>query len=333
MFCSHCGARVNPTAAICGSCGTRIVAGTLTGAQMTRPTTVTILAVLQFISGFFTVLLGIVFLFAATAAKPSDDGRIALVFAVIAFGLAAYSIICGIGLWKLRSYGRTMQMIGSGIGLLGIPIGTLISIAILIYMSKPGIKVLFSGKEPHQLTPDEVAAVQKVSTGGAGVIIAVVAVAVGGVFVIGIIAAIAIPGLLRARIAGNEASARGVLRLYVSAEAAYAATNNGLYDTPACLLKPAECVPDFRGNAFLAEDVQTRSGYQFHWAGTAVSERTPGTSPSSVRTWVMMAVPLSASTGGRMFCVDDTGVIRSQSAQLAVPRGMESCPAAWPEVP
>ena len=334
MFCSHCGARVNPTAAICGSCGTRVVAGALTAPQMTRPTTVTILAVLQFIGGFATLLLGIVFLFAAAAAsKPTDNGSIALVFGVLAFGLAVYSIVCGIGLLKLRSYGRTMLMISSGIGLLGVPIGTLISIAILIYMAKPGIKVLFSGRQPHELTPDEAAAVQKVTLGGAGIVIVVVAIAFGLVFVVGIVAAIAIPALLRARIEANEASALNVLRMYLTAEVAYASANNGLYDTPACLIKPAECVPDFRGNALLPEEVRTRNGYQFDWSGTPPSERTPGTSRSSVRTFVMIARPLSPSTGNRIICVDDTGVIRSQSVQLAVPRVLESCPAVWTAVP
>ena len=47
------------------------------------------------------------------------------------------------------------------------------------------------------------------------------------VAIIGIIAAIAIPGLLRARMAGNEASAIGSLRAINSAESAYAAAGTG----------------------------------------------------------------------------------------------------------
>ena len=47
------------------------------------------------------------------------------------------------------------------------------------------------------------------------------------VAIIGIIAAIAIPGLLRARMAGNEASAIGSLRAVNSAEQAYAAAGTG----------------------------------------------------------------------------------------------------------
>ena len=47
------------------------------------------------------------------------------------------------------------------------------------------------------------------------------------VAIIGIIAAIAIPGLLRARMAGNEASAIGSLRAINSAEQAFAAAGTG----------------------------------------------------------------------------------------------------------
>src|SRR5450432_3196539 len=47
------------------------------------------------------------------------------------------------------------------------------------------------------------------------------------VAIIGIIAAIAIPGLLRARMAGNEASAIGSLRAINSAQATYASSCAG----------------------------------------------------------------------------------------------------------
>jgi hypothetical protein len=273
-----------------------------------------------------------VFAFASTTERP-DDAPIVMAFGTLFFGYAVYSIVCGIGLWKLRSYGRTMQMISAGIGLLGIPIGTIISIAILVYMAKPGVKVLFSGKQAHELTPDEAAAVHQMTTSGAGVVIAVVAVAVGLVFVIGVVAAIAVPSLLRARMAGNEAVAQNVLRTYVTAEVAYAAGNGGLYDTPACLVKPADCVPDFRGTPFLVEEVQTRSGYRFDWVGMPASERTPGTSASSVRAFALLATPLSPSTGSRVFCVDDTGVLRAQLASDFVPQALQGCPANWQVLP
>ena len=50
------------------------------------------------------------------------------------------------------------------------------------------------------------------------------------VAIIGIIAAISVPGLLRARMAGNEASAIGSLRAVNSAQSTYAAScGTGFY--------------------------------------------------------------------------------------------------------
>ena len=74
------------------------------------------------------------------------------------------------------------------------------------------------------------------------------------VAIIGIIAAIAIPGLLRARMAGNEASAIGSLRAINSAESAYAAScgSGGYVNTLADLAKP----PTTAGQpAFISPDL------------------------------------------------------------------------------
>jgi type IV pilus assembly protein PilA len=59
------------------------------------------------------------------------------------------------------------------------------------------------------------------------VAIIVIVVALGLVAMIGIIAAIAVPGLLRARMAGNEATAIGSMRGIISAPAAYFSVSGG----------------------------------------------------------------------------------------------------------
>jgi type II secretory pathway pseudopilin PulG len=66
-------------------------------------------------------------------------------------------------------------------------------------LSKPGVKVLFSGKHPNSLTPAEIGAAWEVNQGGgAGVVVAIVLGAFAGIAVLGIIAAIAIPNFLNA---------------------------------------------------------------------------------------------------------------------------------------
>src|SRR5262245_55041928 len=156
MFCPRCGTGLHPGAAVCITCGTRVAATILSPPAMTRPTAVTVLAVLQFIGGALWGLAGALVAFANIAAPPAQHAEPgSTMVATVLMAMAAYQIICGIGLWNLRSYGRIMQMVSAGIGLLGIPIGTIISIVILVYLSKPGVKVLFSDKRADELTPQE----------------------------------------------------------------------------------------------------------------------------------------------------------------------------------
>jgi len=337
MFCPKCGTYLNPLAAFCSKCGHRSAGNTLSPPDMTRPTAITILAVLQFISGGLCALmggaigLGVLASSRSAQAEPGAPMAAAIVIG-ITVAVAAYQIVCGVGLWRLRSYGRIMQIIGAVVGLLGIPVGTIISIVVLVYLMKPGIKVLFSGKTPQELTPEESAAVHSVTSGGGGgsVVIIVVALAFFMVFAIGIIAAIAVPGLLRARISGNEAVTIGALRAISSAETSYAVANGGYYDSQECLVTPSNCLPDYRDTPFLAEAYHTKSGYHFELSGSAPpAERDSKTSRTSLSGFIVIAVPLSPSTGTRMFCLDDTGAIRWQPGQNPIPPGLTQCPAAW----
>src|SRR5512140_1602867 len=83
------------------------------------------------------------------------------------------------------------------------------------------------------------------------------------VAIIGIIAAIAIPGLLRARMAGNEASGIGSLRAINSGQAAFSSScgQGGYATTLAQLFAPATA----GGQGFISPDLSTdpttKSGY------------------------------------------------------------------------
>ena len=83
------------------------------------------------------------------------------------------------------------------------------------------------------------------------------------VAVIGIIAAIAVPGLLRARIAANEASAIATLRVVNSAQQAYMATcGHGFYASDLTILgEPAPTGNGFIGPDLAADITITKSGY------------------------------------------------------------------------
>jgi type II secretory pathway pseudopilin PulG len=263
------------------------------------------------------LLGGIAFVVMSFGNEGAEKGMMMGLGAVYAI-LGVLSIVCAIGLWNLKSYGRAIQLVYSFIGLLGIPIGTLISALILVYLYKPGVKVLFSETPPSHLSPADIAEVTKLSE-SSGITVAVIAVVVLLLLVafIGIIAAIAIPSLLRARVSANEAQAIGDLRTVISAEAAYASSNGGHYDQLECLAKPQECIPGYppTGPSFLQEVFPTvKSGYQREFQGGLPADGSEvafaNLSPSSVQSFVYLAYPVTPGTTGiRGFCGDYTGRI------------------------
>jgi len=319
-YCSRCGAQLVPNTAFCGSCGAP--AGLAVGAEfaLKRPTIITVLAILQFIGAAIWLLVGLVAV-GSVVAGASEQAP-AVFMGLLLGALGALQLACGIGLWKLRSYGRTIQLVFAWIGLIGIPIGTIISILILIYLLKPGIKALFSGKQVTELTAEELAQVSAATQGSqVAVVVVVVLVALVSVAVVGIIAAIAVPGLLRARMSGNEASAIGALRAINSGQAAYSSScaTGGYAVALEDLVKP----PAGSSQGFISPDLGrngvTRSGYLVTLAkdatagvtdiGTAAAtcNASAGTPASS---YYASAVPVTAGgTGTRAFATDARGAI------------------------
>jgi type II secretory pathway pseudopilin PulG len=273
---------------------------------------VTALAVWDFLQAAPMLLMGAVM---AVAGQDPDLGRLfSLAMSAVYLLLGVAHVAAGIGLLKLRNWGRILQIVLSCIGLLGIPCGTLISIFILVYLLKPGIAILFSGRT-DELTPEEAAEVARALQSNAAMW-AIVAV-VGGlmaVAIIGIIAAIAIPSLLRARISANEAGALGNLRTVISAEAAFESTV-GAYATVPCLQQPQACVTDWQGGTLLHENIVfdvARSGYvlRFHPGEPAVgADGAPLSTQQVVGSYAVSAVPATTSTGVRHFCGDSSGMV------------------------
>jgi type IV pilus assembly protein PilA len=327
MYCASCGAEASDGAAFCARCGRPLAIATAAPGQFARPGIITLLAVLQFIAAAGFLPVGLFAVIALAFESPREPLAIFGCAVLVAGGV--FMLMTGLGLWRLKPYGRVLQIIGAIIGLLAIPLGTIVSIAILIYLNKPGIKLLFSGRAPETLTPEERAHVAATQTSGAGVIAIVVLAAVVVLIIpfIGIVAAIAIPGLLRARIAGNEASAIGTLRAYGSAETSFAQASGGQYGTPECLISPQTCLPAYSGGSFIGRELPSeliKSGYRFHFAGGR-----PGES-ALLRGFAVYAVPVSMGTGSRVFCTDARGAVVSDRATGEPPEQSEPvCPSEW----
>jgi prepilin-type N-terminal cleavage/methylation domain-containing protein len=128
------------------------------------------------------------------------------------------------------------------------------------------------------------------------------------VAIIGIIAAIAVPGLLRARMAGNEASAIGSLRAINSSNINYmnnCANGVGYANTLVVLGTP----PSSGGQPFISPDLGVagtliKSGYEIIYAsvGTPMTTATCVTATTSAAPrYFATASPVAAGTTGTRF--------------------------------
>ena len=150
------------------------------------------------------------------------------------------------------------------------------------------------------------------------------------VAIIGIIAAIAIPGLLRARMAGNEASAIGSVRAINSGEAAFSAAGTG---SPYSVTLPrlgAGC-----GGAstagFISPDIALapfeKSGYRLALADStvpaaAVDQGTGCDGVTGRSGYYVTAVPMAVGTSGqRAFASNTTSSIYVNVAGTAPAEG------------
>ncbi len=152
------------------------------------------------------------------------------------------------------------------------------------------------------------------------------------VAIIGIIAAIAVPGLLRARMAGNEASAIGSLRAINSAESTYSSScgANGY----AVALEDLAKAPTGSVQGFISPDLATtaviKSGYEVNVsADTSAATITPASqtcnasSSAAVSSYFAEAHPVAVgSTGQRSFATDTRGTIYFMNDGSTIAAGM-----------
>ena len=329
MTCPHCGADVPSGSSFCYSCRQRVTGAAaasgpaapappparLEAAALERPGAVVAIAVLDFLGAAAALLAGALLFVGAASAS---EGRVALAaVGLLALFLGGLQLGCGLGMLWLKPWARTLQIVMACLS-----ICNLLSILVLIYLLRPGVKLLFSGRPPQQLSDLELQLVKRQATlEGSGVVVVAVALVAAMLVLpalLGIVAAIAIPSLLRAKASANESGTIGNLRTLVSAQAAYSGANGGAYEgQPRCLAIPAQCIPGYSGPAFLDEPMAaerfTKFGYVVRFlAGPAAATDAARQSPTSVASFVWTAEPINhGQTGFRSFCADQSGMICS----------------------
>ncbi len=278
------------------------------------PRGVTPLAVLD-LAGAALVLAATV---TATLLAPTmDASRAALLLVAGAAGVpfAFLMLVAGIGLLRLRSYGRQTQIVLAAAAVPLVPFGTFFALLVLAYMLKPGARALFSRK--HDASPSEDGSLAATAepdgdllmagtiVGGATVIVAAVT----------LVAVVAVPGVRERRKVAAETAALRDIRAVIAAETAYAAANGGRFDRLECLAEPLDCLPASAPPraAFLASSVlgpETTRGYVFSFhpgPPPRWEDENPGLSPSSMTTYAYVAAPRSGEAAGRWFCADGSG--------------------------
>jgi type IV pilus assembly protein PilA len=143
------------------------------------------------------------------------------------------------------------------------------------------------------------------------------------VAIILIIAAIAIPNLLRAKIAANQAGAVGTLRTISSAEQTFSSTyNDGFTLTLTQLGGPAgsnTCPLAGLVDEVLSTAPFQKGGYTYTFTPSGTPQLTAGIPASCGASgdtgFSVSASPVTlSSTGIARYCIDETGVVRVDSA-------------------
>jgi prepilin-type N-terminal cleavage/methylation domain-containing protein len=140
------------------------------------------------------------------------------------------------------------------------------------------------------------------------------------VAIIGIIAAIAVPGLLRARMAGNEASAIASMRAVSSSQQAYAGQCHGY----AMVLTELKVAGNFLSPDLTGAVSVVKSGYTVTLVpglGNTLLAAPPAGCTGTGTNYYASATPMSVgSTGTRAFATDEPGTIWQDMSGSAPPQ-------------
>ena len=118
---------------------------------MKRPDLLLLVAIWQFLNAFFCIIgLAAITIFAFPEALGFRYGP-ANIGSIFGLSIAIFVLLCciglslagGIGILKAKSWGRIICIVNAILSLFNIPIGTVIGILVLIYLTKPDVREYF----------------------------------------------------------------------------------------------------------------------------------------------------------------------------------------------
>ncbi len=117
-----------------------------------RPDLLLLVAIWEFITAFLALVgIGAIGLFAFPAVGLADvPGRVGAFFGlgvgvVILLAYMALAVMGGIGILGRKDWGRVLSIAHGAVTLLWIPIGTVIGVLQIIYLSSPDVRRYFGG--------------------------------------------------------------------------------------------------------------------------------------------------------------------------------------------
>jgi hypothetical protein len=117
--------------------------------RLRRPDSIILIAIWEFITAFlaFIGLLAVGFFALATVVAEVD--RVAAGFGlsiavILLIAFIAMSVAGGIGLLTGKEWGRTIGIIHAVLSLFSIPVGTVIGVLILVYLSRSDVRDYFN---------------------------------------------------------------------------------------------------------------------------------------------------------------------------------------------
>jgi hypothetical protein len=289
--------------------------------RFARPRAITALAALDLATA---ALLLVMVLGGAVSFFGGKDAAVDLGLAGGAALLAFALVVAGVGLLRLRRFGRTFHIALAAVALPLIPFGTLVGALLLAWFLRPGAKALFSEVDPKTLPPREQEAARQ-AAGSTGLL--AMGTAAAAVPPIGICAAVVFVMMSSSgspKQARDEPSALAEVRAVAAAERAFADLDDGRYAAIECLAAPAGCLPGFppTATAFLPERLVgagPRHGYRFAFHPAPPSTKRLGS-------WAFVAAPEGGD--GRWLCADAGGRVCAGMGRPPKVLAEGRCPAS-----